>query len=511
MPNPTNVPSTQKFAHTVPDIPGYKGKLSVDIKERGEMADDFGHTIHNLPILRAIPSDAEDISLLVKWAAAQNPPIRCAARGIGHSAFGQAQIYSGVAIDMAKISHAKVADDKKSITVGCGASWEVVIQSAAQHDLRVPVTTANPFLTVGGSMSLAGMDYTSSTVGAAVDHLLELKVVTGEGEIVVCSQDRNKDLFDAVRCGFGEYGIMVEATFPLLQPPSSVISYWLVYEDFDQAFEDMVTTHANPLINGCVLEVIPRVSPWLLGLDLNIQFKVRTDRCLFPFVPSVRGKFLYLLTLIVYVEEGKDIKQKDILRNLHPARRFWIPGVWNNRKDHQSYVDWKKFLDKALELARKQCLITQPNIVLSIFLRENEQAKAALKKVIEQLKPNSIRRHVTNFAISDYTRSAFNAPGFLAPTDTENFIMFNIISSVPKATPDESRFDNALNVFQQFDDLWYMVEKITVPPGENLTGYAWGYQPISWPQYYGKFWDRQVKWKEQFDPNNILGGINMFG
>ncbi len=492
------------------NIPGFKGQLSTNIVQRGEMADDFGHAIHKLPTLRATPLDADDLSILLKWAAVQKPPLRCAARGIGHSAFGQSQIYNGIAIDTSRLTHAHIASDKKSITVGCGAAWQVVIDAAAKEQLRVPITTANPFLTVGGSMSLAAMDYTSSTFGAAVDHVLELKVVTGTGEIVICSEQENKDLFDAVRCGFGEYGIMVEATFPLLPIPESVLSYWLVYDDFDQAYQDMQASHDNPLIQGSLLEVIPRQSSWYLGIDYAIQFQVRTEKCLFPFVPSIRGCFMYLLTLIIYVEPGKEIAEKDILRNLKPQGNLFGRFVWNNRKERQSYEDWKKFLDPALALAQKQKLITQPNVVLSIFLEDEDSSKSALKEVVEYIRPNDIRPLITNFAISIYDRKAFRSPGFVAPTNSENFIMFNIIHATKKVTADKSRFENTLEVYQESDDIWKLVDQTVQPKDGRLTGYAWGYQPITWREYYGPYFDRQLAWKKRFDPQNLLGGCNMF-
>ncbi|HTN87884.1 MAG TPA: FAD-binding protein [Sorangium sp.] len=492
-------------------IPGFKGQLTSDVAKRGEMSDDFGHVIHNVPALCATPEDAEDISLLVKWAAAQSPPLRCAARGIGHSAFGQAQVPAGVAIDMGRITRAVVSEDRKTITVGCGAPWDVVIDAAARHGLRVPVTTANPFLTIGGSLSLAAMDYTSSTVGAAVDHLLDVTIVTGTGEIVVCSRSRSEELFDAVRCGLGEYGIMVEATFPLVPAPKSVLSFWLVYDDFERAYTDMRAAHANPLIQGNVLEVIPRQSAWYLGLDYAVQFQVRTGRMLFPFIPSLRSSFMYLLTLIVYIEEGKDPSETDILRNLNPVKHCFVRGVWNNRDEQQSYREWKKFLDGALALGKRQRLLTRPNIVLSMFLAENDRSKTALKQVVDSVKPESIRRFVVNFAVSTYTRSAFQAPGFMAPSDCENFIMFNVIRSVPDATPEESQFATAFKIYGECDRLWDMVKKMAVPPGEPLTGYAWGYLPCSWQEYFGKHWERQARWKRMFDPGNILGGCNMFG
>lgn len=492
-------------------ISGFKGDLSSDTVKRGEMADDFGHTIHKLPTLCAIPTDAEDVSLLLKWAAVQSPPLRCAARGIGHSSHGQSQIYEGVAIDTAKLNRIEVAEDRQSITVGCGLSWHEVIDAAAKHQLRVPVTTANPFLTVGGSMSMAGMDYTSSTMGAAVDHLLALKVVTGTGDIIECSKTQNKALFDAVRCGLGEYGIMIEATFPLLPMPQSVRSYWLVYDDFDQAYEDMRTAHTNPLIEGYVLEVIPRQSAWYMGIDYEVQFRVRTEKSLFPFVPSISGEFMYLLTLIVYVEKDKDCKEENILHRLNPAKHRLVRGVWNNEKKQESYEDWKKFLDPALKLAERQCLLTQPNLVFSVFLKENNQAKVALNNCIEFIREHSLHSSITNFAISTYTRSAFTVPGFMAPSNCENFIMFNIIRTVPKAKPEASRFANTFEAYQQFDTLWNMVKQVAVSPDESLTGYAWGYLPTSWQEYYGKDWDRQAEWKKMFDPQNILGGCNIFG
>jgi hypothetical protein len=61
--------------------------------------------------------------------------------------------------------------------------------------------------------------------------VLALDVVTGDGRLVTCSPTRNRDLFDAVRAGLGQGGLIVRATIRLVPAPDSVRCHQLVYDD----------------------------------------------------------------------------------------------------------------------------------------------------------------------------------------------------------------------------------------------------------------------------------------
>ena len=66
-----------------------------------------------------------------------------------------------------------------------------------------PVLTNNLGVTVAGTLSMAGLGVASFRYGTQADNVVELEVVTGAGEIVVCSREQNRELFDMVRCGLG--------------------------------------------------------------------------------------------------------------------------------------------------------------------------------------------------------------------------------------------------------------------------------------------------------------------
>ena len=52
--------------------------------------------------------------------------------------------------------------------------------------LTVPVI-ADTFLSVGGTISTGGFGVTTYNLGLQVDHVQELEVVTGDGQILTCS------------------------------------------------------------------------------------------------------------------------------------------------------------------------------------------------------------------------------------------------------------------------------------------------------------------------------------
>jgi cytokinin dehydrogenase len=61
--------------------------------------------------------------------------------------------------------------------------------------------------------------------------LLELRVVTGRGERVSCSPERNPRLFDAVRAGLGQVAVVTGVTLPLVPAPRMVRRFLLHYPD----------------------------------------------------------------------------------------------------------------------------------------------------------------------------------------------------------------------------------------------------------------------------------------
>jgi cytokinin dehydrogenase len=65
-----------------------------------------------------------------------------------------------------------------------------------------------------------------------------MEVVTGEGKKVTCSASSNPGLFDAVRAGLGQVGVITKATLTLVAAPESVRRFLLVYPDLATMLRD---------------------------------------------------------------------------------------------------------------------------------------------------------------------------------------------------------------------------------------------------------------------------------
>src|SRR5262249_60212228 len=106
--------------------------------------------------------------------------------------------------------------------IGAGSQWHPVLMAANAQKLTVPVIT-DTFLSVGGTISTGGFGVTTYNLGLQVDHVQELEVVTGEGQIVTCSDERNSDLFNAMLGGLGQCGIITKVVMRLGDAPTNVL------------------------------------------------------------------------------------------------------------------------------------------------------------------------------------------------------------------------------------------------------------------------------------------------
>jgi FAD/FMN-containing dehydrogenase len=102
----------------------------------------------------------------------------------------------------------------------------------------VPVI-ADTFLSVGGTISTGGFGVTTYNLGLQVDHVQELEVVTGEGQMVTCSDERNSDLFNAMLGGLGQCGIITKVVMRLTAAPTNVLFIRMDYDDFQTASDDL--------------------------------------------------------------------------------------------------------------------------------------------------------------------------------------------------------------------------------------------------------------------------------
>jgi FAD/FMN-containing dehydrogenase len=108
-------------------------------------------------------------------------------------------------------------------------------------------------LSVGGTLSVGGVGETSWRFGAQVDHVRELDVVTGVGELVTCSATREPELFAMMLAGMGQCGLIVRARLALAPAANFVVTRTLTYADLDAFLTDQARLTESPtlgLLNG---------------------------------------------------------------------------------------------------------------------------------------------------------------------------------------------------------------------------------------------------------------------
>lgn len=206
-------------------LPPLDGRLRLDAAALDAAADDFGHIVSRRPRAVLEPGSVRDVAAMVKYCRRHG--VQVAGRGQGHSVHGQCQVAGGLVVDLGTLDAIEIRGDRA--VVGGGATWLALVRAALAEGRTPPVLTDYLGLSVGGTLSLGGFGGAVGHHGAQVDNVLELTVVTGKGELVTCSPTRRRDLFDAVRGGLGQVGIIVEAVVRLTPAPAAVRRYNLTY------------------------------------------------------------------------------------------------------------------------------------------------------------------------------------------------------------------------------------------------------------------------------------------
>ncbi|CAK9183990.1 unnamed protein product [Ilex paraguariensis] len=211
------------------------GHLSFDNMHHA--AKDFGNRHHFLPSAVLHPKSVSDISSTIKhiFEMGTTTGLTVAARGHGHSLEGQAQAYHGVVINMESLQAPDMyfhIGELPYVDASGGELWINLLHESVKHGLTPKSWTDYLHLTVGGTLSNAGISGQAFRHGPQINNVYQLEVVTGTGEVVTCSEKKNADLFYGVLGGLGQFGIITRARISLEPAPMMVKWIRVLYTDF---------------------------------------------------------------------------------------------------------------------------------------------------------------------------------------------------------------------------------------------------------------------------------------
>ncbi|GAU34783.1 hypothetical protein TSUD_205880 [Trifolium subterraneum] len=222
-------------------------KLHSDPETIKIASSDYGNIIQEFPKAVFHPSSIQDIITLIKISNNSSVPFNIAARGQGHSTNGQSMARDGVVVDMASFRKQRkgvaisVSEDPLIgyyVDVGGEQLWIDVLYETLQHGLAPASWTDYLYLTVGGTLSNAGISGQTFRYGPQISNVHELDVITGKGDYVTCSYEKNSELFHAVLGGLGQFGVITRARISLQPAPTTVKWIRLLYSDFSAFTKD---------------------------------------------------------------------------------------------------------------------------------------------------------------------------------------------------------------------------------------------------------------------------------
>lgn len=160
----------------------FDGNLTFDNVEHASK--DFGNRYHLMPSAVLYPKSVSQIALIIHhvFNLGLSSDLTVAARGHGHSLEGQAQALRGVVVNMESYKPSGMAFHTGSlpyVDVSAGELWINILHESLKRGLTPKSWTDYLHLTVGGTLSNAGISGQAFLHGPQINNVYKLQVVTG--------------------------------------------------------------------------------------------------------------------------------------------------------------------------------------------------------------------------------------------------------------------------------------------------------------------------------------------
>ena len=437
------------------EVPALDGVLVLDEMSRSAAADDFGHIVHCQPSAVLKPGSVEDIARMVRFASKNR--LKIAARGQGHSTYGQPQVEAGVVVDMSTLARVHSIAER-SADVDAGVLWSTLVDATLARGQTPPVLTDYIDLTVGGTLAVGGIGGMSSRYGAQIDNVLALTVVTGKGEICECSPSYNPDLFESVLGGLGQYGIVVRATLRLVPAPARARVYTAFYSDLETFTGDQMRVVADERFDYVEGQAIAKpAGGWMYMLEASAYYTP-------PAVPDDTA----LLAGLSY--------------DLGPA----------SHADH-SYRDFAHRLDPLVSSLKAAGAWSVPHPWFDVFVPGN-----AVVDYLSSVMADLTVAGTGNGPVVFYPmpRARFTRPLLRLPNDPVVFL-FDILRF---AVPPTAEVVTAMLAANRS-----LYDRVVALGGKRYPiGAIPDFTRTDWKRHYHGEWGRVVRDKHRFDPRDVL-------
>ncbi|WP_254764084.1 FAD-binding oxidoreductase [Natrinema marinum] len=413
--------------------------------------------IDKYPALVARCAGVSDVVSAVDFAREHDLPL--AVRGGGHNVAGTAVCNGGVVVDLSAMNGVRVDRERRTVHAEGGATLGDVDRETQLFGLATALGAVSQTGIAGLTLN-GGYGHLSREYGLALDNLVSVDIVTADGHVRTASENRNEDLFWAVRGGGGNFGVVTTFEYDLHEVGPEVYAFfaWFHADDADAtmaAFREWTETAPR---NAGVLAFTAHVP------ELE-EFPEETwGEPAIAFLGSARG-------------DSADGEVYDSLR------KSATPIV--DMSGPMAYVDLQSMLDEdypdGLRYYWKSVFLEEvTDEVFDLMIRYNESAPSAL---------STIDCWHLGDAVADVPRDA------TAFWHRDKPYMLTVEANWEDADDDDANVNWAREVFAD-------VQALSVASGRY--GNFPGLNEDPTKLLYGDNYERLVEVKTEYDPENLF-------
>jgi cytokinin dehydrogenase len=445
-------------------VKALEGRVLTPDEFTAEHLENYGRIFRWTPRFVVLPQSQKDIVALVSFCKAH--ALHLTTRGAAHSQSQLAISQNGVLVDMRSMSRIGAVDEAGlTVDVEAGVGWRDLTHHVAKLGLVPPVLTNNLGVTVGGTLSMAGIGVASFKFGSQGDNVVELDVVTGDGTVVTCSPASNGELFWGVIAGLGSFGIITRARLKLRRMKAMTRTYYLLYDDLRVFLEDA----RGAMDSGRWDHLESWGAPCAQGTR-----PVSGDRQVF-------AKWFYPFHLTVEFDAGRPPDDGAMLAGLRP-----YDNVYTDDCPTIAFLDrmipvfdlWKKAGTWEFMHPWIECVLPW------------ETAADCIEQVLADTPPGiQVGGHVLLWPAKGKTSRSKN---FMVPAG-ENLVGFGLLPAIPQRFWGDmkERLENVSRMMILFGAKRY------------LSGWI-HFTPEEWKEHFGSRWAEMSALKRRYDPDHIL-------
>jgi cytokinin dehydrogenase len=424
----------------------------------------YGRIFQWTPRFAVQPHSQNDIVALVRFCRAHK--LHLTTRGAAHSQSQLAISQDGVLVDLKSMNRIGPVDETNlAVDVEPGVVWRDLVHHLAGRNLVPPVLTNNLEVTVGGTLSMAGIGVASFRYGSQGDNVVELDVVTGEGVVLTCSPEENDALFWGAIAGLGSFGIITRARLKLRRMKPMTRTYYLLYDDLRVFLED-----ARAAMDSGRWD---HLESWGAPCAQGTR-PVARERQVF-------AKWFYPFHLTVEYDAGSPPDDAAMLAGLRPYDNLYTddcPTVEFFDRMITVFALWKKAGTWEFMHPWIECILPW------------ETAADCIEQVLADTPPGiQLGGHVLLWPAKGATSRSKN---FMVPAG-ENLVGFGLLPAVPQKFWSEmsERLENVSRMMILFGAKRY------------LSGWV-NFTADEWKEHFGERWSELVALKRRYDPDSIL-------